>query len=194
MRKHGIYEVRCKKGENLSIIKPIGIMELAETESVADEKLESYELSQGLLVEIHKCNITDTALLLTKKLPVLYAAIIYERPLRRILLFRIYVYFTVTDTIKSSKELINHPIKGNFHIELSMNDKKEVIDNLDFFPGKQEVINKIKEFINMDDMKIIINDIVADVNQKLTEEFREEFEYFKKPEKVISLKNYKIND
>ena len=54
------------------------------------------------------------------------------------------------------------------------------------------MVRKIINFTKDDDMKSLISSLVEDVKNKIALEYSEEFEYYKPPKNVISLKNYKI--
>jgi len=127
-KKFGIYFVKGLRNAPTAKIIPQGFIELASHES-ADRLEKKVQLEQYINIEIFQCAIVDSFLVTTKKLPMMYAAIIYEKGTFRSILFSIFVYFTILDNITSEAQLINSDINGKFTIELYMDGKHHVLDD-----------------------------------------------------------------
>ncbi len=191
----GVFSLDGISGENRVMIKHLENIKLKDKETIQDTLVEKYQILPGIMGEIYICNITDTYLMVSKTLPMVYASIVFEKPMRRILLFRVYLCFTISTDIKNHNELLNSPLDGKFAMELFMDGKKiKLDDDIGVFTSNDVIYTKLKNFVASEEMKNMIHTMVSDINQKLEDEYRKDFEYFKLPTKIISLKNYKPNE
>lgn len=189
-----IFTLQGIKNESQIKIKHVDNVTLKEHEFVPDTLVNKFNIDKDINGEIYVCNITNSFLMLSKKLPMTYISVIYEKPLKNILLFRVYLYFTVNEEIKSTKQLLENNINGTFHLEISIeNSKKEIKDGITKYPGDEKMQKKLTDFALADEMKELSKNLVAEINEKIKQEYEKEFEYFKLPTKIISLKNYKID-
>lgn len=190
----GIFSLEGIQGESKIKINHLNNVTLKEQEHIQDTLIKQYNIMENVVGEIYSCNITDLFLMSTKKLPMLYLNVILEKPLRRILLFRIYLCFTISAKINNSKDLLNSQHDGKFSIEIVLDGKKTEIDKeILKYPGNDEMYDKLTTFVSVDDMKDLISSMVGDIEKKMKDEYAKEFEYLKPPTNFISLRNYKID-
>jgi hypothetical protein len=178
---------------NKSRIKIVHLenLKLKGGEYIKDTLLESYDISDSVIGEIYSCNITHTFLMESKKLPLSYVSVIYELPLRRILLFKIFLYFNITMEIRSAEQLLTTPLTGYFNLEIHIdNTKKDINSKLEKYPGDDKIKNKLKKFTLADETKSIIETLVIDAKSHLRSEFQDDFNDIEIPQKTISLEDY----
>lgn len=189
----GIFSLKGIYGTNKIKIIHEQNVNLKMHEYMSDTLIERYEISKNVYGEIYKCNITDTYLMSSKKLPMWYVSVIYEKPLRRMLLFKLYLCFTINKKISKMKELLDDEIEGLYDLELVVENNKKIIDNdMGNYPGNKRIQNKLMSFTKAEEMKDMITILINDINKKLEDEYQKEFEYYTPPKNVISLKNYKL--
>lgn len=184
MKKCGIYNINGIVGESSIIIKPVGIIELDQNAHIPDIKIKEYniDISQidnnnnndneyddyddsGIKGEIFLCNILDNYLLSTKKLPIMYVSVVLNKIIQKILLFKIFLYFTIESTINNSDDLINNKLYGKFSIEVVINDKHKVlIDSIDSYLGLEKTIEILEKFTISKNMLSIINDLACETS------------------------------
>lgn len=190
----GIFNLHGVRYQNQVKINHRENITLKEHEYVSDTLVKEFDIMKHVKGAIYLCNITHIFLMSTKKLPMLYVSVIHERPMRNILLFRIYLCFTIESEIKNPKELLNTPLNGKFNFEIIMNTtRKEMNDKIDKYIGDERMFDKLTNFVNAPEMKEFIETLIEEIDIKLTNEYKEEFEYLKPPTNVISLKNYKLD-
>ena len=202
-RLTAIFTLNGIKKTNQIKINHINNMGLLQHQYVADTLLEQYDIfddndndnNDNVQGELFQCNITDLFLMTSKKLPMMYVNVIYEKPLQKILLFRIYLFFTIEADIKDVKQLLLKPITGKFSFELAINDQKKIIDDdLGIYIGDGRMQKKMVNFTKVDDMKVLIKSLMEEVDEKFREQYKEEFDLYKIPTNIISLKDYPLND
>lgn len=187
----GIFNVQGIPNKSRIKIVHLDNLKLKGGEYIKDTILESYDISDSVIGEIYSCNITHTFLMESKKLPLNYVSVIYELPLRRILLFKIFLYFNITMEIRSAEQLLNSPLTGYFNLEIHIDDvKKDINSKLDKYPGDDEIKNKLKKFTLADETKSIIETLVMDAKRHIRSEFQDEFNDIEIPQKTISLEDY----
>ena len=186
-----IFTANGIRNESRVKIEHINNMKLKKHEYVGDVLKERFDVMKGVFGEIYQCNITDVYLMVSKKLPILYVNIICEKPMRKILLFRVYLYFTIQSEIKTEKELLEKPLDGKFTMEISIEStKRELADDIPHYPGNEQMYGRLKTFVKTEEMIELIRSLVGDVEKKIREEYAKDFDYFKIPTKTISLKDY----
>lgn len=187
----GIFTLSGIRNENNVKIKHVTNMNLKTNEHIADTLIEKFDIMKNVRGEIYQCNITDSFLLSSKKLPMSYISVIYEKSLKNILLFRVYLCFTIQSEIKSSKQLLQNKIYGKFDLEIFIeNNKKQLDDNITIYPGDEKMFAKFKNFATDEEMKQLAQGLIDDINDKLQKEYEKEFEYYTIPTKILSLKDY----
>lgn len=189
--KRAIFTVNGIRNESKIKIQHLDNVTLKQNEYISDTLVEKFDIIKGVFGEIYKCNITDIYLMASKKLPLFYVNIINERPLRKILLFKVYLFFTIESAIKNVKQLIGNELEGKFNLEIMIeNNTKELNDKILKYHGDDKMYTKLKTFATTEEMKSLTASLVDDVDRKLQKEYEKEFEYYKPPTKVISLKDY----
>ena len=188
----GVYTVIPVDGKKAIKIKQIDVIKLGLNKSINDTLIERYEIAKNVFGEIYACNILDKFLISNKKLPILYINVKYELSLKSILLLRMFLYFDIQMDIKSKKELINYELSGEFTIEAKIQEKQIVLDELDSFPGREDVLNKLKSLTTNVEMVEVISNLIEVENEELKKRYEEEFKYFTIPKNVISLRDYKF--
>ena len=190
----GIFSLKCYNGNNKAKINHLENVMLKKTEIIADTLVKEFPIIDGVIGEIYTCNITNTFLMSTRKLPVLYINITHQKPIQKFLLYRVYLYFTITSQIKSVKDLLDRKVEGKYSMEISIDDKKKEIDDpLTQYPGDTKMYEKLENFAKADSMKALTVSLVNEINERMKLEYGKELEHFmKKPDSYISLKNYKL--
>ena len=190
----GIFTLHGIKNKNQITIEHVQNVQLQKTEHIPDKLIKKIDIFKGTVAEIYSCNITDSFIMSSKKLPMMYISVIHDKPMRRILLFRVYIYFTIMSDIKSSAQLLNKKINGKFSLEISLEGTTKQLDNqLDKYPGNNEIYEMLSEFVLAPEMQELCKHSISEIDKKLVEEYEKEFEYFKPPTNIISLKNYDLS-
>ncbi len=189
----GIYNVYGIKDECRIIINHKENIYPKEGEKINDIVIDKYKIVEDVYGEINACNLTDAYLLSSKTLPVLYLSVMYQKSFRNVLLYRIYLYFTIEDDIKSCKDLIGNPISGKFSLKIFINNKEQLIDSdIGIYIGNEAMYKKLIHFTVVNEMKEIISVMVEEIQQKFSEMYKDEMNSFEVPENIVSLKNYML--
>lgn len=169
---------------------------LTPEHKVEDVLIDRYEIIPHVSGELYQCNITDVFLMTSKKLPMMYINVVHDKPLKRFLLFRLYLCFTIEKDVKDIKnlnQLLDRPISGKFSLETSIDGQRQEIDaDIGMYTTHAGMKKKLMNFTMADDMKALINVLIEDINTKQKELFEKEYGHYKPPEKYISLRDYKI--
>lgn len=191
----GIYNIYGIEGESRVVINHRETVCPKEEETINDVLLDDYHIIENVQGKIYACNLTDSFLLSTKKLPVFYINVIYERPLVCVLLYKVYLLFEITCDIKSAEELIGSPIEGKFTVDVVINDMAQTIDdNITSFAGTENTCQKLINFTCVDEMKELIGIMIKEIQDKNNKKYENENFNFDIPENVISLKDYDVGD
>ena len=190
----GIFKLQGITNKNKIKIKHIDNIQLQQHEHVADTLVKKINIFDNTFAEIYTCNITNSHLLLSKKLPLMYISVIHEKPLRKILLFRVYIFFTISSNIESSQQLLENNHDGKFNMEIAIeNNKRQLDDTIDKYPGDELMYDKLTNFVLANEMQNLCKNLIDEIDRKILQEYKKEFEHYKIPTNIISLKNYKIN-
>ena len=178
--KHGVYNLMGITGQDKVIIKGAGNIKLNNTnDSVADSMIERFNISPDVYGEMYKCNILDKYLMSTKKLPLFYVSVIYEKPLIRSPLFTTFLYFTINDTILNENELIDSEINGKFTVELILDENNIILDSdksfQSGFPGKDEIYKILKKMVLEEDLQPIIKNLINKKNEDRRNKMKEQY-------------------
>lgn len=186
-----IFSINGVKGMSQVKVHHLDNMSLKAHEHVPDELVERYEIIKNVFGEIYVCHITDVFLMSSKQLPLMYVSVVYEQPLRRVLLYRVYLQFEIKSEIKSVKELLNGVISGKFELEIDIeNIKKKLDENILEYPGKEKMVARLKDFTCTEDMKGFNQGLMDEVRVKLIADHADYFDAYEPPKNVISLKDY----
>ena len=181
------------KGRSQCKLKFINTMELDDGQYVPDDKIKEVDIFTRVNAEFFECNVTNTFLATTKKIPMRYMSVLLNKPLRRVLLFRVYIYFTITDDIISAEQLRNDKLNGQYSMELYIDNHLTKLEDLETYTTDEEIYNRLIKFATSDETKDFIKTVVADINKRFAEQYAEDLDYFKKPTKILSLKDYVID-
>lgn len=194
-RAVGVYNVYGIKDKNQIVIEQKEVVYPKDGEQINDIHISDYKIIDNVMGKIYACNLTDSFLLSTKKLPLFYINIIYEIPLKTVLLYKIYFCFTIEDDIKSSEQLIGSPINGKFYVEIFINNTKKIIDDkIEQYMGNDEAYSKLQNFTTADEMKQLTKIMLEEVIKQLEAEHGAKMEDFNIPKNIISLKNYDLGE
>ena len=188
-----LYKVSGIKGKSQCKLKFINTIELEEGQYTPDDKIKEVDIFTRVNAEFFECNVTNTFLTTTKKIPMRYMSVLLNKPLRRVLLFRVYIYFTITDDIVSAHQLKNEKLNGHYSMELYIDNQLTKLEDLDIYTTDDEIYDRLIKFATSDETKDFIKTVVADVNKIFAEQYAEDLEYFKKPTKILSLKDYVLD-
>lgn len=190
----GIFTCKCLRSTNKIKIRHIQNLTLKNQEYVGDTLLHDFKIQKNVICGIYLCNITDTFIMTSKKLPVMYLNVAYEIPMQKYLLYRVYLCFTITDNVKSDKDLLNKELEGKYSIEISIDgQRKDIDDQISVYPGDERMYEKLEKFAKAELMVELTQSLVDEINQKREEEYKKKFISYKPPENIISLKNYKLD-
>lgn len=190
----GIYNIHGIQDENKIIIQHKETVYPKEGEQLVDMTIDTYKIIENVFGKIYACNLTDKFILSTKTLPLFYVSIVYEIPLKTILLYRLYFNFTIEDDIKNSEQLIGNPINGKFSVDIFINNSKKTIDNnIEKFMGNDFTFKKLISFTMADEMKEMCKLMMDEIIIQLKEQYKDDVCNYEIPSNIISLKNYECD-
>lgn len=191
----GIFSVKCIRYNQRAKINHLENVQLKPQEFIPDTLVKDFKIMQHVTGGIYKCNITDIFLMSSKTLPVFYLNVTYERPLQKHVLYRVYFCFTITDDIKSAKQLLDGELNGKFTLEIAIDGKrKEIEDKIEDYPGDNKMYDRLEHFATEQSMLDLTQALVDDIILKKQEEAQKRFINTKPPSNVISLKDYNCDD
>jgi hypothetical protein len=169
----------CLEGvqnKNAVRVKHLGNVELKSGEMIRDTCLKKIELYNKISAYVMACNISHTAIISSKKQPLLSICIVKDRPLKSIKLFRLFLFFTNQTEVKSAEEFLKKKLYGKFTMEAEIDGHTKEIDfDIEKFPGNEELINNIENFLKTDEMKELIDALVAIEDEKKRIDFEKEY-------------------
>jgi hypothetical protein len=190
----GIFNLNGIRYQSRVKINHIENVNLGQHEYINDTLIKSFEIMKNVKGEIYLCNITHVFLTSSKKLPIMYVSITNERHMRKYLLFRVYLCFTIESDVKSVSDLITQPLDGKFSVEIAIDHtKKEMNDDISVYPGDENMYKKLTDFATADEMKTLITSLLEEIDERLRLEYEDEIKYYLPPKKIISLKKYKLD-
>lgn len=149
-------------------IKKIGSYNTKQRSHLPDIPLKIFKLNENITCEILKCNITHHYMASNLKLPVIRLTVLYNRKMTVTKLMSIYVYFTIVDNIKSMEQLLKNKHNGLFTIEADINNEKIVLsENGMIFINETQIISKLQELINDNDMMKLIETLRQDTEYEI---------------------------
>lgn len=171
LEKRGLYTLQGVEGESAVTIMSLGLIEVPKNTIPRDTKIDRYQIMDNVYGEIYACNILDKYLLSSKKQPVLYATVIYEKAVIKSYLFNIYIFFNIESEVKSVKDLIGGKLQGKFTTEVIIDKQSKQIDSenaqIKTFESNKKINTKLMNFTKSAEIKEIIQELV-----KLSEQER----------------------
>lgn len=187
----GIYKVTGVRSKSQCKLKYINTIEIQDGQCVPDDNIKNIDIFARVNAEVFDCNITNVFLSSNKKIPLRYMSVLLNKPLRRVLLFRVYIYFTILDEVTSLEQFRNEKLNGKYTMELYVDDQLTELEELLVYPGDEEINTKLIKFVTSAETKEFIKTIVEDVNKRFASQYSEDLEYYSQmPTNIISLKDY----
>lgn len=178
---HNLYSAIGVKGKNAINIKKVATIPESDVTRVNDTMLERFYLKDGNIQDLAAtfvCAHLDTFLMKTKKIPMLYTTVTHITTVTKIELFTFHLYFQIEDQIETKEKFLTKDIYGSFSMELSIGDDTTVLDSgVDVFPGSQEMIEKMRQFVKSDEMISMLPDLIKTGIKKHQERMNKEHGY-----------------
>jgi len=176
-------------------IKQIASGYMQSNKKISDTQIKSYNISNNIFAQLFRCNITNSFLVTTKKLPVMYINVWWSQSIRKILLYRLFLYFTIKENIESSDQLLKNEIEGKFTMEVMIEGKTRAIDEFETYLGNGKMENILINFTTSDDIKVLHNELITTERKKIADKYAREFEDYKTlPKATISLKDIDLDN
>lgn len=170
----GIFNLKGVKNKSAIKIKHIQNLRLKNIEIIPDTKIRSFEIMPNVKGEVFQCNITNQYLMSSKTQPMYYVNIVFNKYIQKVLLYKIYLKFTIEDNITSSNQLLNDVLYGKYTTELYVgNLSKSLEKTLDKFIGDDETIDWLASLNMTSSMKELVKEMIADVEKKRQEMYKE---------------------
>jgi hypothetical protein len=188
----GIYMIQGIKGKSKAKIKHLQNIIMKLNQRISDTLISNINVTKNVIGYIYSCNLTNSFIQSTKKLPVMYIDVWWDRSVKKKLLYRLFLYFTITQDINNVDQLINQSLKGTFSFEVLIDNESKPIDtDNNIYKGNEETIQSIKEFVLSNDMKNFHDSLIKIEEDKLAQEYQDEFEQYKTiPKATINLNDY----
>jgi hypothetical protein len=188
---HGVYNIEGIINKSQILIKQVGKETLKPTETIGDNIIEKFDIMNGIHGEIYICNILDSYLISSKVQPIFYINVIYSRPLRHVLLLKLMLNFTIESGIKSKEEFLESPLNGKYNLGIIVNNKKSLLEHIITYPGKNEILQKMKNFILNNEIKTSIINLKEQTDTEWAKMYPEKYDdYDEIPKPSILLKDY----
>jgi len=188
----GVYNVITFDNKNIIKIKQLGVLENGSSQKPKDSiiKDKQVELVQDkLLGYFFTCNITSNFLVRTKKLPVLYMFVEYNHNnIMKAGLFKLFLFFTIEEEVKSEAQLLHNELKGKFTLELEIDNVLEEISVLEF-TSIDNILDDMNSFVKSENMTEIINDMVETTDKERETKYGDMFADCEIPTVTLSLKD-----
>lgn len=171
-KKVFIYQPKLRNNSNQVSLKSLGW--IYDDEKVVDEPLDldnsSVKTNNYLTLfgdyfaKFYKNRIPLDYLLKSKRMPILYTVVEYNKKFVRGVLFSITLYFTQTEEIKykSVNEFLNSELKGEFYYEILLDNMFEENKTMKFplekFVNMKDAVDDIKNMLNNDVIKDLIKE------------------------------------
>ena len=189
----GVFALRGCKNKNSVRIKHLDNVLLGPGQIIKDTVIKKYPIQSFIHGEVFACNITDKYLISTKKQPLLCIKIFWTKYLQQTLLYKVYLNFTIETKVETQDDFLSRRLSGKYSIDGMIDGESLVLDEIDVFPGEQEMVDKIISLTQTEGMILIAKDLIKRKEEELSNKYEKEFEQFKIPKNVISLRDYKID-
>jgi hypothetical protein len=164
-----IYQAKARNNSNNISLKGMGWV--YNDEKIYDEPIDLDDKNTKFMplfgeyyAKFYKNRIPLDYLLKSKRTPVLYATVEYNKKFVRGVLFSITLYFTQTEEIKykNINEFLNSELHGEFYYEILLDNMFEENKTMKFpiekFINFKESISDIKNMLNNDIVKDLIKE------------------------------------
>lgn len=188
----GVYTIKGVTGKSSVKISHMDTVTLDEDQKLSDTCLDTFRIKKFVEGEIFACNITNHYLMSTRKQPVMYINVRWNKYFTKPVLYKLYLYFTIESEVKSSEEFLTKPLSGKYSLEIKIGDKvKELDAKIGEFPGEEEVIHLLKNFTLTGEMVGVVNDIISEEEKRRHDMFAKDFEQYKEvPKPTVKLEDY----
>lgn len=193
----GIYSLKGVKNKNKIKITHLDNLEVTPDLCIRDTSLTTYTIDKANSIygEVFAANISDRELISSKKQPIIYISTFLNKPLKTSALYKIMLYFTITETVKSQADFLSKYLKGFFSLELLKDNQSVTLDmKIDNYPGEEKMLKKLMDFTKTDDMKEIFEDLAYEEEEKIASKYKANFEFKKAPEPTVNLDDYDLDD
>lgn len=185
---NGIYTLSSVENKSAVRIKHLENIQLEEHHHVFDTCVDDFPITKNVVGRTYVCNILDKYLMSSKTQPVLYTSVVYKRPLGLVLLYNIYLYFTIESNVTSSEEFLNNELNGKFSLYVVIEDQmKELEKHIDKYPGNDKMLKMLRDFTTSDEMIELVNALVESENEKTRQKYAGDFTNLNIPKVTISL-------
>ena len=175
------------KGEDKIKINYINYLDLKETEEVEDKLIDDFDvIPNKVIAKVYKSIFNNTHLMSSKKLPVLYANVIYSKKIHDISVFKIFFLANIDQDVTSAQQLLNAQLKSFFSTEVLIQGQLKSLDpRIPIYCGEKKLIQRFKDMINSKEMLGVIEDRINDIKKKVKIEYQEERDHFVLPKDFL---------
>jgi hypothetical protein len=158
---HMIYYLKPEYGENVACIQPKTMM---EENKITDDLLDRYKIAENIWGEIYRCNIIDNFLLSSKKLPCICISVSFEKNMLRSYIYKLFLQFTITESVKNANQLIRNRLQGKYTIELVGDKHIKLLDVIDMEKDGsiKKLIQKMKKLTELPEMIEMTNNTIQE--------------------------------
>lgn len=164
------YTCKGYLNKNDKIVDPI--IDLSKIPNLGMDK-DTLTLKDNVTADFFNTLLTESFVLTSKKIPILYTQILHSTSLLSNLLFTITVYFEISDDmskIPSVSVLLKNVLNGKFYIEIKIDDNIDILPIIEY-TGYKNILYKLIKLIQSDEFANII-DIQK---QKIAKERQEKY-------------------
>lgn len=185
-----LYNISGIPDKSSAIIKSVGSIVVNDGDTIKDNLLHSIEIKQDVIGYTFLCNISDSFITSTTKYPVMYVIVDYNRSLLRCSLFKLYLYFTVTDVVSNENSLINQELKGEYTLEVCVNNcHKKLNKIIPVCLGQNGMVLMLEELLKSPALNYVINDLIDEVEETRKNQYGDMFEGLTIPKVTAVLKD-----
>ena len=185
-----LYNLSGIPDKSSAIIKSVGSIVVNNGDTIKDNLLKSIEIKPNVIGYTFLCNISSSFITSTTKYPVMYVIVDYNKSLLRCSLFKLYLYFTVTDVIHNENNLINQELAGEFTLEVCVNDShKKLNKTIPVFLGQNGMVSMLEDLLKSPALNYVINDLIDEVEETRKNQYGDMFEGLTIPKVTAVLKD-----
>lgn len=171
-----IFRLKPESKSNSVIIKYLGNLPLSEKindeimECVVDSNdtagMNTFDIGTGtidgysLYGSFYRCHITESHLLISKKLPVMRLSIEYNKKIVYGKLLDIFIYANIKSSVKSENQLINTPLECSYIKEIST-DIGAQETNMESFTTFKDIIRELRTKMTSQDSLDLFKELLT---------------------------------